>query len=149
MRLSDAIAMGRTLMLPWVPGNHGCDENGNNRGCALMLASMAINGTNDFSCLAFEHSAIQSVRGSYFGYVKADLPCGCTTGEWLDGEENLPTLQFHRAVMHVFNQHCAGDGSWTLDQLIDWVRSVEPEEDDSSPAPAPAELPVTTEVWDD
>jgi len=116
MRLSDAIALGRTLCLPWEKGNRG---TGFDRRCALQLASLAANGGKDWL------ENLPAMQAS-FGYkLTVAVPCGCRDeGEWPhDGNASL-----HRAVMHMFNHHVCTLGDWTLDQLVDWVRSVEPPE---------------------
>jgi hypothetical protein len=115
MRLSDAIALGRTLALPWEPGNRG-----GGRMCALMLAGLAASGN---SC--DWRTNLPFMVESFDGEHPITVPCGCTRGEWLDSSD----LRFgHRAIMHMFNHHVSTVGDWTLDQLIDWVRSIEPPE---------------------
>ena len=113
MRLSDAIALGRMLALPWERGNRG-----GGRKCAMMLAGLAANGDCGDFITNLPFAASDST---------VTLPCICKglEGEWpcLNGIGNM-----RRATMHVFNHHVCTVGDWTLDQLIDWVRSVEPAE---------------------
>ena len=35
---------------------------------------------------------------------------------------------YYSVIAHIFDYHVMTTGQWTLDQLIDWVRSVEPDE---------------------
>jgi hypothetical protein len=41
-------------------------------------------------------------------------------------------------IVHVFNYHVCTVKDWTLDQLIDWIRTIEPAEEE---APVAAEEP--------
>lgn len=101
MRLSDAIAMGRLLVKPSLI----CDEN---HGCVLHMALRAISSDARFSGAFTEWRWLLSS-------VKA--PCGCER----EGSAQL-------GIIHLFDRHVLAQGDWTLDQLIDWVRSVEPAE---------------------
>jgi len=121
MKLSDAIALGRTLAFPWERGRRGED-----RKCALMLAGLAANGNSSdwLTNLPF-------LKAGFDG-LKLATPCNCNgEGEWPcpSGNGSVP-----RVVMHMFNHHVAELGDWTLDRLIDWVRSVEPDESASEAA---------------
>lgn len=68
---------------------------------------------------------------------QCNLPCGCSRTGIYAVSDNVCC-----AIAHVFNEHIYGKQDWTLDQLIDWVRSVEPAE----PEPAIAESLNSTEV---
>ena len=35
---------------------------------------------------------------------------------------------YYSTIAHIFDYHVMTTGQWTLDQLIDWIRSVEPDE---------------------
>ena len=123
MRLSDAIALGRTLIKS-VPYYRN-DTNGG--GCALGMADVAIGSTDSLN-----HYPWTCAEGSKF-----DLPCGC--------EKVILNHQWaSRIIVHIFNEHVHGDGDWTLDRLIDWVRSVEPIEPNEQQAEQVEEVEYAT-----
>jgi len=114
MRLSDAIALGRTLGPSWTRN----DQNGL---CAMMMAGAAANGSSWNWTGGLDYK-IET-------YV--DLPCSCKTccdhpwnkyAGWFPRPEKM---FFHSAIIHLYNFHVTWKGDWTLDQLIDWVRGVE------------------------
>lgn len=122
MRLSDAIATGRMLVrsLPGVILTDG------DRGCAIGMAIVAagkVEFTSSDNCL-----------GGIWPWTNVcppdDLyPCGCgsvSVGFPVEAEWNFAGS----VIAHLFDFHVEWDKQprWTLDQLIDWVRSVEPSE---------------------
>lgn len=119
MRLSEAIAIGRTLIKA-VPMVRLSDDG--QRGCALGMADAAY-GKAAWAANDIHQWVAQSECPR--------LPCGC--------ELNSYWLIYTNTIAHVFNQHVCGDGTWTLDQLIDYVRSVEPAEPAEPAIPQPAE----------
>ena len=112
MRLSDAIALGRMILRPL----GGTFNDGKGGGCALGMAYMAA-GLDPYKEL---FSAMQCEPGwKWIENTLFVLPCGCT------GYNKLYALS---TIVHLFDIHVMHLGDWTLDQLIDWVRSVEPPE---------------------
>jgi hypothetical protein len=134
MRLSDAIALGRTIAkaVPEELSNHRGDE-----ACALGMAGLACglsgwelhNPEFTFCGAKIEADSHYDLIYERWPWLKnqtsSKFPCGCV----VLGEE-----LFDEVVMHLFDVHIFNRKDWTLDQLIDWVRSVEPQE-----APAEAE----------
>jgi hypothetical protein len=131
MRLSDAIALGRTLLKP-----KAYQTIHNGEGCALGMAMASL------GCRS--HAEAQKKCSSTTGWkwVRKDVdvpPCSCDP----EYDRILAFDLNHQAyIAHLFNEHVCGAEDWTLDQLIDWVRSVEPAE----PEPAIAESLNSTEV---
>jgi hypothetical protein len=118
--LSDLIRKGSTMIVsePHVRWDDG-------KGCAIGMAEIAL-GLPRFERLCFgyneRHAAnIECQPGFEWLQTKYFLktPCGCLS------HSSTPALNI---IAHIFNMHVHGDHSWTLDQLIEWVRSVEPSE---------------------
>lgn len=103
MKLSEAVRLGSLYLTPLA----GIRNDGNGQGCAIGMAEFA------------------------FGCRKNDLE---TKLPWLGEECNFPCDCDHvfyginYAIAHVFNQHVCGDKTWTLDQLADWIASIDPQE---------------------
>lgn len=136
MRLSDAIATGRVLVKP-LAGVVLRDNK--EEGCAIGMALVACGK--------------QELAHSYDGLGQAwpwttnrldpiCLPCGCGKISAISDCNVIGS-----AIAHLFDFHIAdrGRARWTLDQLIDWVRSVEPAESEQT-ASQPASEPSFIEV---
>jgi hypothetical protein len=100
MRLSDAIALGRTLIVPTCGGPNPDINSGS--GCVLQMALCAIGEIHKaYSCQGPNISFCADIFG---GHVYA--------------------------VMSRFDYRARLDGSaFDLDAFIDWVRSVEPSDE--------------------
>jgi hypothetical protein len=129
MRLSQAIALGRTLCSP-VPATQD-DLNGG--GCALGMGARAL-GLKFFHGYSLNEINYPTLRN------RVEMPCSCDLPR---GDYWYGTLG--GAIAHFFNEHVFGAKDWTLDQLIDWVRSVEPAEETPRPTDALAKEPVSAE----
>jgi len=118
MRLSDAIALGRTIIKP-KSGSYPTDTE----GCALDMGMRATEGGN-------WHKSNR--RWPWLEKECPTLPCNCFRAR---GWPNTVELNFSWAIIHLFDTHVfASEYSvaferWSLDMLIDWVRSVEPQEE--------------------
>jgi hypothetical protein len=123
MRLSDAIALGRTVMTP-KQGSFGDSES----GCALGMAGKAA-GLRIYDS-SFPIEPLRREWPWLYATVQP-YPCRCAR-----------TVQYHTdsLIIHLFDLHVMHIKDWTLDQLIDWVRSVEPAEPTESVEAAPQEL---------
>src|SRR2546430_2284536 len=118
MRLSDAIAMGRMLLKPRAYTTILGDE-----GCALGMA-MAAHGCRSHQEAIAKANSLTNYSWMH-GYPNP-APCKCTPGD----DYLLSRSRTYQAyIAHIFNEHVCGEEDWTMDQLIDWVRSVEPAED--------------------
>lgn len=109
MRLSDAIALGRVLMPKM--------KRGTLEGCALGMGLLAV-GRSTFSECAYDGE-------NYVGLLQ-EWP-------WLSAELSSmddrykTTMPFFLGGM--FDEDVMNNKSMTLDQFIDYVRSIEPNED--------------------
>lgn len=119
MRASEALIAGSTMMkaMPYRMTNE--DQS---LGCALGMMGKAM------GCAC--------CTGSYFGWLHEDLkvltPCGCSYNLYPAGtadpdiDTNYLIASYWGCVAHIFNQHVCGDKTWTIEQLADWVESVDP-----------------------
>ena len=117
MRLSDAIAMGRMLIRHVA----GTIDDGNGGGCAFGMAFRAIGDFNYFHHWDWKDQGLLP----YPCDCKADsLIMGSACQLFLHEGESRPA----QIIVHLFNFHVMTAKDWTLDQLIDWVRTNEPAE---------------------
>ena len=132
MRLSDAIALGRVLV---EKPNHF-----NYCGCAL---GMGLSSTGNEPCLAdveTDHGRSQASKLWFDAQLK-EWPW---LGDFMLPPENLGygwPMKVYAIISYLFTNSQHGEG--TLDQLIDWVRSVEPAEPD---IPNTFPVPTFTEI---
>jgi len=114
MRLSEAIALGRVLITKPDPGNY-C-------GCAIAMA-LAAKGMQ----FEFSHDAYDAATREWpwiTEKLKHNYPLNFTYIQ-------LPALQTYEAVIsRAFSQVIFKNA--TMEQLIDWVRSVEPAEEEAA-----------------
>jgi hypothetical protein len=121
MKLSDAIALGRTLCKS-VPYEQDDLQGG---GCALGMAARAM---DTHVVGRFWIGITNGGSAAVFLGKPAEYPCGCKWHTSLmvrDDTHNKAYRIVGLALIHVFNEHVHGDHTWTLDQLIDWVREQE------------------------
>jgi len=127
MRLAERLMLGSTMLKPL----RGIWNNGD-YGCALGMISKTNNeNTTEFwnknSDMIYKHVALPS--------------CGCDARKSLMAGggmlEHFQTVDyFYKVLVHLFNQHvCATDEEvaagikrWSIEQLADWLESVEPKE---------------------
>jgi hypothetical protein len=123
MKLSEAILLGST-MLAAKPGGQYFSET--KSGCALGMAAMARGCTfhgvprpineNERRTLGAE-----GVWGEWVLRVVV-RPCEC----WA---LRVPrTMRIKDIIAHLFDLHVMKKKNWTLDQLVAWVRTWEPQE---------------------
>jgi hypothetical protein len=113
VRLSDAIATGRVLLKPLA--GELIDMSGT-AGCALGMAAKA----------AGIGSIGVDIRLKWLWIrEEAEMPCSCIPSPFASMHSPQPCSNI---ITHIFDDHVMTDKDWTLDQLIDWVRSVEPPE---------------------
>jgi len=113
MRISDAIALGRTMIKPLAGVHISADKT---HGCAWGMVWKSAGSAYDE----------MHVRAAYFRTTLSFKCVGLVIGSGmtLGLTERMNTLSM--AIVHLFNDHVMTRKDWTLDQLIDWVRSVEP-----------------------
>ena len=127
MKLSKAIVQGSTMVGPKAGGQFFSKTQ---EGCALGMAAFA--------------------RGCSFGPVKCSMPGEKRTfgvekiwGEWVLCEVARPCdcwrlrvpreMRIKDIIAHLFDHHVMKKRNWTLEMLVAWVETVEPEE-----VPSPA-----------
>src|SRR5437660_7597000 len=126
MRLSDAILLGAMILRP----KCGIFENANGEGCALGMANKALGGQG----FAPGDFRLEQAWPWISHTPVSKLPCNCSVNALLIGACGCHTTAsdvkscIWMTIVHLFNQHVC-DGSWTIERLADWVRSVEPAED--------------------
>ena len=112
MRLSDAIALGRATVAQMKAADFSAGP--------LGMAANAC-GIND------KYSGLEA-RWPWLR--NSELECPISSGRfWCRKQIALA------AIYHVFDEHVMYLHDWTLDQLIDWIRSVEPQEAEASLIP--------------
>lgn len=119
-RLSTSIALGRTAVAPYIGSIFKTLEMGEvdfSQGCAL---GMGLIGSGEEITERFGLTKSIYVAWPWLN-MQMPTPCGCT--------DTFRSNAFG-VIGHIFDEHVMGDKDWTLDQLIDWVRSVEPPEPD-------------------
>lgn len=113
MRLSDAIATGRTLVTNCVAGGSTREKAEPGDGCVLDMAALAVGKCN-------------------WQWAKEIWP-------WLRNLSLSTGCDYESEIYTRFDQDVMARGTLTLDQLIDYVRSVEPAEPVESTPIQPAE----------
>ena len=125
MKLSEAILVGRHILAPKAGTLHASTPEGQ-AGCALGMAAVAKGCT--FRRYKGPISPGDSMRALGTAAVWGDWvrdkvrrPCGC----WLVPKR----MQVQHIIPHLFDKHVMGKkADWTLYQLVEWVKTVEPME---------------------
>lgn len=134
MKMSDAIATGRVLIKP----KRGTIGDGL-EGCALGMAEAAVFGDWGLGRESYQREDELAQEWPFMN-KKTSYPCGCI---W-----TINPVEVIAVIVHIFDDHVMranNNENWTLDQLIDWVRSVEPAETQAQPEPS-TELLTLREV---
>jgi hypothetical protein len=110
--MSEAILLGSS-QIRWLAGTRGHNTGA---GCALGMAEIANQGSG-------RYRGAETIYPWLTQEVSSHLPCG-------RGHKYYDVSGFHdrysTAIAHIFNEHVMGDHTWSIEQLADWVRSVEP-----------------------
>jgi hypothetical protein len=104
MRLSEAIALGRVT----IDHPRAFDLE----GCAFGMALNAV------GCPKFYENIHEQ-----WPWVETEFKKNCPVCN-----RKLSSNLIRRMITHVFDYHVIVEKDWNLEQLIDWVRSIEPEE---------------------
>lgn len=113
MKISTAMALGRT-MIRSLAGQHLTYDQSS--GCAWGMVNVAAPTAYQEM---FERTRMLEVKP----------PCECTglvVGGGMRLISDCEIEFFGNAIVHLFNDHVMTKKDWTMDQLIDWVASVEP-----------------------
>jgi hypothetical protein len=114
-RLSHAIFLGSSLLKARAGGFPGDGE-----GCALQMGIKAVNGNASWLNAYWIWPWLRTNL--------AESPCGCTWGQTGYATQTPLTAIVHIFDKHIMDKHIMDEHMWTLEQLCDWIRSVEPEE---------------------
>jgi hypothetical protein len=137
MKLSDAILLGSTLLAPQAGRQYSAE---NQSGCALGMAAVATGCTfRKVQNVPWQERRTLGVEGVW-GTWTLELvrrPCKCF---FLIVPRKLRVKE---VIAHLFDYHVVHKKNWTLEQLVDWVRTVEPAE----PAQPRLEPPRLEVVW--
>ena len=129
MRLSDAIEMGRVLVRPYA-GMILYTPYEIEMGCALGMAGRAANVYREGQTV--NGTAMSDIwrEWPWTILVSFDMPFAdvCACAHVCSGRLDGRLLMATQVIAHLFDQHVCGH-EMTLDQLIEWVRGVEPRED--------------------
>lgn len=113
MRASEALLLGSTMLKPL----RGVFDDGNDSGCALGMMNRAIGGNAEKYRFETEFPWMMKTPRVHY-------PCGCFA------HAGLRTVNV--AVIHLFDFHYYCErpwlNSWTLEEIADWLGTVEPEE---------------------
>ncbi len=117
MKLSEAIVLGSTVFRP-LAGGLVADPS--RQTCAFMMAAAALSKP---ACLWAE----APTTWPWLTRQLAHVPCGCR------GWDRYLSANYMTAIIHVFACHVATK-EWTIEQVADWVASVEPQDELTTPA---------------
>lgn len=120
MQLSEAIMAGSMLCkAKFAPGH---EDSNNEFGCALTMASLAVGRCGDGTSNAWHEARKQ------WPWLQSDTEIDCPA-EHCTYCQPIDTLE--ELVFHVFDWHVcepAGGTPYSLEQMVDFVRSIEPRE---------------------
>jgi hypothetical protein len=123
MRLSEAIALGSLTMEKWKA--HDLDH------CALGMAANAVGCQRQYERIVDKWPWVGQWRG-----ICPIL--GCVAGN-VYGTHPMICI-----IPHIFDEHVMA-GNFTMEQLIDFVRSIEPAEEETNEQTGTLQCPVRSE----
>jgi hypothetical protein len=123
MRLSEAILLGSTVLAPKAGGQHFSETQ---QGCALGMAAVARGCTFRTVIRPIDDRERRTlgVEGVWGDWVleSEERPCDCWR-IWI--RRKMP---IKGVIAHLFDYHIMDKRNWTLEQLVAWVKTVEPQE---------------------
>ncbi len=125
MKLSEAILLGSTVLAPQAGKQYSSETKA---GCALGMAAIA-NGCTFRPITQFDERdrrtlGTEGVWGTWV-ITMVRRPCKC----W---RIVVPReMRIKDIIAHIFDYHVMVKKNWTLEQLVEWVKTVEP--DDTTP----------------
>jgi len=123
MKLSEAILLGSSMLAPRAGKQHFAETQ---EGCALGMAAVARGCTFQTWTKPFDERDRRTLgaEGVWGEWVLAqvDRPCGCWR-IWMRRKMRVKDI-----IAHLFDYHIMEEKNWTLEQLVTWVRTVEPAE---------------------
>ncbi len=125
MKLSEAILLGSTILAPKAGGQYFSETK---EGCALGMAAVARGCTFGESSTKVAESERRTLgtAGVWGPWVLdvAKVPCKY----WLCRLRMPRTMPIQNIIAHLFDYHVMSRQNWTLEQLVEWVKTVEPDE---------------------
>jgi hypothetical protein len=125
MKLSEAILLGSTVLAPKAGEQYFSETKA---GCALGMAAVAKGCTFRPTTQFNQHDRrTLGTEGIWGNWVLAlvNRPCGC----WRLVAPRR--MRIKDIIAHLFDYHVMVKKNWTLEQLVEWVKTVEPAEDAS------------------
>ena len=124
MKLSDAILIGSAIVKPR-PGKVYRPEE--NSGCAIGMAVIGAGGKwiqRGLDSVEFLH---------WWPWVNNSVkrPCRC--------QSVRPVARVGSLIPHLFDRHVFGQCDWTIEQLAEWIATIEPPEQDLT---FPPDVPI-------
>jgi hypothetical protein len=115
MKLSEQIRLG-SLVLPGMDGEyfHFGENRQPNAGCALGMAAFSMGARTS-------SEAIEFLKGIALLEDRLERPCDCI-------RKSEQPVKIFEVIIHLFDFHVCFVCDWTLDRLIAWVESIEPQE---------------------
>ncbi len=120
MKLSEAILLGSTVLAPQAGRQYSSETKA---GCALGMAAIA-NGCTFRPTTQFKQNdrrtlGVEGVWGSWVLTI-VGRPCKCW--RWVAPRE----MRIKDIIAHLFDYHVMEKKNWTVEQLVEWVKTVEP-----------------------
>ena len=133
LKLSEAVMLGSLVVTPQAGLLLLPYHDGTLHGCALGMACKAA-GIDVFpDADQYSLNVICDNWPWTEGPWTVRAPCGCRFS--VDNERSIASL-----IAHIFDFHVAGPAHpsqrWTLEQLVDWIREHEPQEEPIQAEPA-------------
>ncbi len=125
MRLSEAILIGSTVVKPKAGTQFSAEEQA---GCAIGMAGVAIGASFSSVPDGRREGGLESIYGWEWTGRRVHLPCWCFV---------FQKKSIAWTITHIFDTHVMLKKNWTLEQLVTWVRSVEPAEVVATDSQAP------------
>lgn len=122
MKLSDAILLGSTVLAPKAGRQHFSELKA---GCALGMAAIA-NGCTFRPVTQFDEKDRRTLgtEGVWGNWVLTEVRRPCECWRFLVARE----MRIKDIIAHLFDHHVMRKKNWTLEQVVEWVKTVEPED---------------------
>lgn len=131
MKLSEAIRLGSLILKPCQGVNISLAEDS---GCAMGMALVA-NGHPLRQSIVTEDANDRLVMLGFPVNKLVTLPC-CSQS----------TAPLSACIIHIFDNHVCHTKDWTLDDLIEWVASVEEDAPTANAVSTPETIATEKEV---
>ena len=124
MKLSDAILIGSAVVTPRPGKVYFRDENS---GCAIGMAVIGAGG----KWIQRGLDSVEFLHWWPWVHNFAKRPCHCQSVK--------PIARVGSLIPHLFDQHVFGQRDWTIEQLAQWIATIEPPEQDLT---FPSDVPI-------